>query len=98
MTNREEFFPQIWNALKPGGTLFIIDHAALPGSGSSSAPKLHRIAEDFAIEDITSAGFELIGKPDILRNSEDDYTRDIWDDAVYHKTDRFILLFRKPEL
>lgn len=95
MTSREEFFPQILAALKPGGKLLVIDHAALEGSGSSAAPKLHRIAEDYAIQDITSAGFRLVESLDILRNDSDDYSLDIWNEAVFHKTDRFVLLFEK---
>jgi len=96
MTSRDEFFPQIWRALKPGGKLLIIDHAAEPGSGSSAAAKLHRIAEDYAIEDLSSVGFKLVDQLDILRSDTDDYSLDIWNEEVIHKTDKFVLLFEKP--
>jgi len=96
MTSREEFFPQIWAALRPGGKILIIDHAAEPGSGSSAAAGLHRIAEDYAVKDLTDAGFELIGTLNSLRNSDDDYSLDIWDEKVFRKTDKFVLLFEKP--
>lgn len=95
MTSREEFFPQIVASLKPGGKLLVIDHAAVAGSGNSAAPNLHRIAEDYAIADIESAGFRLVKSLDVLRNNTDNYSLDIWEDEVYHKTDRFVLLFEK---
>ncbi len=95
MTSREEFFPQILASLKTGGKLLVIDHAAAEGSGRSSAPKLHRIEESYAIDDITSAGFKLIGSLDVLRTDTDNYALDIWEDEVYHQTDRFVLLFEK---
>ncbi len=62
----------------------------------SAAPSLHRIDEEFAIQDIQSVGFVLQEKLELLRNPSDDYTRDIWDDAVSGRTDRFVLLFEKP--
>ena len=95
MTSRDEFFPQIVASLKPGGRLLVIDHAAEPGSGKTAAAKLHRIAKDFAIEDITSAGFRLVRSLDVLRSDSDNYSLDIWNEEVFHKTDRFVLLFEK---
>ena len=96
MTSRDEFFPQVWNSLKPGGRILVIDHAAEPGSGISASAWQHRIAEDYAITDFEQAGYVFKGRLDSLRNPEDDYTLRIWDDAVRWKTDRFILLFEKP--
>ena len=95
-TTREEFFPQIFAALKPGGKLIIIDHAAKIGTGNSLSTKLHRIDEKWAIADIESAGFKLIKKSDILRNPKDDHSLDIWNKKVFHKTDRFVHFYEKP--
>ncbi len=96
MTTHDEFFPQIFSALKPGGKLLIIDHAAKIGTGKTMTPKLHRIDEQWAIKDIESAGFKLIKTSDALRNPDDDHTLDIWKKKFYHKTDRFIQLYKKP--
>ena len=96
-TTREEFFPQIMSALKPGGHLVIIDHAAEPGTGNSLTTKLHRIDEKWAINDIESAGFKLIKTSDILRNPKDDYNLDIWKKKVFRRTDRFVHMYQKPE-
>jgi len=96
MTSREEFFPQIWAALKPGGRILVIDHAAEPGSGTDAAAWHHRIAEDYAVGDFEQAGYRFLGSIDTLRNPGDDYSLRIWDDAVRGKTDKFVLLFEKP--
>jgi len=96
MTTREEFFPQIFSAIKPGGKLVIIDHAAEAGTGNSLSTKLHRIEEKWTINDIESAGFKLIKTSDVLRNPNDDYKLDIWKRKVFHKTDRFVHLYEKP--
>lgn len=96
MTTHKEFFPQIFAAIKPGGKLLIIDHAAEFGTGNSLSTKLHRIDELWAIKDIESAGFKLIKTSHVLRNPDDDYSLDIWKKQVFHKTDRFVHLYEKP--
>ncbi len=96
MTSREEFFPQVFAALRPGGRVLVIDHAAQEGSGIEASPFYHRIAEDYAIQDFQDAGFRLLGKLDVLRNPDDDYSLRIWNDRIRGRTDRFVLLFEKP--
>jgi predicted methyltransferase len=91
------FLGQIYTALKPGGRFLIIDHAASPGSGKRDAQELHRIDPEFATADILSHGFILAGSSDALRNPDDDYSLMVFDPAVRGRTDRFILVFTKPE-
>ncbi len=91
----KNFLGQLHAALKPGGKFLIVDHAAQPGSGNQAAQDLHRITEDFAIQDIQSHGFKLAGSSDALRNPEDNKDIMVFDEAVRGKTDRFILLFEK---
>jgi predicted methyltransferase len=86
----------VFNSLKPGGIYFIVDHAAAPGTGASLSPKLHRIDEATVIQEVTSVGFTLVDKSDILRNSDDDHAKTVFDPAIRMKTDQFILTFRKP--
>lgn len=95
---RDEFFNQIWGALKPGGALLIIDHAAEPGTGKDTTAKLHRIDEEWAKQDIESVGFRFEKELDVLRNPNDNYQLDIWKKGIMRKTDRFIHLYRKPDL
>jgi len=89
------FLDQIRIALKPGGSLLIIDHAALAGSGISVTKSLHRIDEDFAKKDIAAHGFRLEKSWDGLRNSGDDRSLVVFDPKIRGKTDRFVHLYRK---
>ena len=94
--DREQIYAQIKTALKPGGSIIIIDHAAEPGSGISKTSKSHRIDEAWVKADLISQGFDFIDSIDALRNSKDDYSLDIWKEKVRHKTDRFIHKYTKP--
>lgn len=89
------FFSQIHAALKPGGRLVIVDHAAIDGSGKSAAQEIHRIDEAFAKQDIESNGFRFVRSSDVLRNPEDDRTKMVFDKSIRGKTDRFVLLFER---
>jgi predicted methyltransferase len=89
------FFSQIHAALKPGGRLVIVDHAAADGSGKSAAQDIHRIDEVYAKQDIESNGFRFVTSSDVLRNPEDDRSKMVFDPSIRGKTDRFILLFER---
>jgi len=89
------FLTQLHDALKPGGHLLIVDHAAVAGSGSSAAQDLHRIDEAFTKRDFGSHGFLVEKTWHGLRNSTDDHTKSVFDPAVRGKTDRFAHLYRK---
>lgn len=89
------FLDQLHAALKPGGTLLIVDNAAAAGAGSSSVNTLHRIEEAFARKDVEAHGFALEKTWDVYRNPQDDYTKLVFDPAVRGKTDRFTHLYRQ---
>ena len=91
------FLTEIYKALKPGGTLGIVDHAAETGSPAETGGTLHRIDPAIVIADLEAAGFILDGKTDLLYGGLDDYSKSVFDPAVRGKTDRFVLRFRKPE-
>lgn len=91
----DNFLKQLHAALKPGGKLLIVDHAAKAGTGSAAAQDLHRIDEEFAKKDFTSHGFALEKTWDGLRNPADDHTKQVFDPAIRGKTDRFTQLYRK---
>lgn len=90
------FNKQVYDALKPGGIYFILDHAATPGTGATLSPKLHRIDEKTVIDEVTAAGFKLVGESNILRNAKDDHTKVVFDPSIRFKTDQFILMFKRP--
>ncbi len=93
----KEFMGQIVRALKPGGRFLLVDHAAAPGSPIATAQSLHRIDEAFVIRDVERFGLKHTASSDVLRNPEDDHTLHVFDPQIRGKTDRFILVFQKPE-
>jgi predicted methyltransferase len=86
----------VFDALKPGGVYFIIDHQAPAGSGATLSPTLHRIEKSTVISEVTAAGFKLVGESDILKNPADDHTKIVFDPSIRFHTDQFILKFQKP--
>jgi predicted methyltransferase len=93
--NAASFLEQLQAALKPGGSLLIVDHAAVVGTKSASAQILHRIEEAFAKQDIESHGFKLEKTWDGYRNPSDNLAMNVYFPAVRGKTDRFTHLYRK---
>jgi predicted methyltransferase len=93
--NADGVLKQLHAALKPGGHLLIVDHAAAAGSGKAAAQDLHRIDEAFAKKDFASHGFLLEKAWPGFRNTTDDHTKGVFDPAVRGKTDRFTHLYRK---
>jgi predicted methyltransferase len=91
-----QFIDQIVAALKPGGRLLLVDHAARDGTGKADAQTLHRIEERFTAEDFRAHGLEFAGSIEVLRNRDDDRTKNVFDPAIKGKTDRFVHLYRKP--
>jgi predicted methyltransferase len=89
------FLGQVRAALKPGGLLLIVDHAAAAGSGRTPAQTLHRIDEQYATADLEAHGFKLEKTWDGLRNPADDRSKGVFDPAIRGRTDRFVHLYRR---
>lgn len=87
----------IFAALKPGGIYLVLDHSAEQGSGLRDTHTLHRIDEEAVKKEVMSAGFELLGESEALRNPNDPRTAKVFDPSIRGKTDQFILKFRKPK-
>jgi len=86
----------VFDALKRGGVYIVLDHAAEKGSGVRDTDTLHRIDEAVVKKEVLAAGFKLAGESKVLRNPADDHTLKVFDPKIRHKTDQFILIFRKP--
>ena len=86
----------VFNALKRGGTFFILDHEAPPGTGIAGIAKLHRIEKAQVIKEVTSVGFKLVDEGNFLRRPADDHTLSIFDPQVRGRTDQYALKFVKP--
>jgi predicted methyltransferase len=70
-TDRAALNKHLFDALKPGGHLVIIDNAAKKGSGLSATKTLHRIDEESVVEEVTRAGFKVDARSDYLRAPSD---------------------------
>ena len=91
-----DVLPQVFRALKPGGFLLIIDHSAKAGTGIESVQKLHRIDELFVKAEVPTYGFEFVAESNQLRIISDKRNMSVFDEKMRRKTDRFVLLFKKP--
>jgi predicted methyltransferase len=90
------FNSHVYDALKPGGIYFILDHQAGPGTTEDQIAVLHRIEKSQVIREVTAAGFKLVGEGDALHRTTDDHTKPIFDPSVRGKTDQYMLKFQKP--
>ena len=86
----------LYAALKPGGTMVVVDHSAPDGTGSTLSDALHRIDRKTVIDAFTAAGFKLDGESALYANPADPRTANVFDGSIRGKTDQFALRFRKP--
>jgi predicted methyltransferase len=87
----------IWDAVKPGGTVAVIDHVAPPGGDTRDVvERLHRIDPAVVRADFERAGFVLEAQSDLLRNPADDLAKNVFDPSIRGRTDRVVYRFRKP--
>lgn len=85
----------LFAALKPGGTLVVVDHRA--AAGDTDAPdRLHRIEQSRVVDTLKAAGFTLEAESPLYANPQDDHTAPVFDKAIRGHTDQFTLRFRKP--
>lgn len=83
-----------FSALKPGGTLILVDHAGKPGTGSSQTDTLHRIEESVVKSELEAAGFKLVDEAQFLRNPNDPGDAPFFKSSV--PVDGFVLKYVKP--
>jgi predicted methyltransferase len=87
----------VFAALRSGGIYAIIDNSARDGSGGQDCERFHRIDEQLVRDEVTRAGFQLVGEATFLRNPKDarDWNADPGSNKT-HDQDRFALKFVKP--
>jgi predicted methyltransferase len=71
------FNAHVFASLKPGGTYFILDHAANPGLADADIAKLHRIEKARVIREVTAAGFKLEAEGDAAQPGGRSYQADL---------------------
>jgi predicted methyltransferase len=102
----------MFDALKPGGILGVVDHRANPALPADASARSGYVNEQQAIDLVRSVGFEYLGSSEVNANPKDtkDYEQGVWtlpptyrlgdrDRAKYAaigESDRFTLKFRKP--
>ncbi|OUU80914.1 MAG: hypothetical protein CBC38_00220 [Gammaproteobacteria bacterium TMED78] len=91
----------IYQALKPGGTLGIVDHIGNETQDNESALQtqstLHRMEVGRALRLLSLAGFAVEENYEILHNPLDDHTLRNNDPSLERNTDRMVLRARKPD-
>lgn len=92
--DRAKMNQRLFNALKPGGHLVVLDHSAKEGSGISAAKTLHRIDEKVVVDEFQQAGFQLEQEDDFLKNPADPRDQAFFNMKI--QTDKFALRFVKP--
>lgn len=87
------FLVAIYDSLKPGAVLAVIDHEGSPELDNAA---LHRIDVASAIDIIEAAGFVVEAQAYMLNNSDDDHSLHMRE--LERNTDRFVLRARKPAI
>jgi predicted methyltransferase len=93
----EAFLRTVYQSLKPGGTMAVIDHVANPGGDTRAVVEaLHRIDPATLRADFERAGFVFEAESNLLRNPADDHEKNVFNPQIRGKTDRVVYRFRKP--
>lgn len=110
--NADAYFRAFFAALKPGGTLGVVEHRAKPGTDFDTMKSSGYLTEALVTKFATDAGFVLEASSEVNANPKDDanHPKGVWmlppsnshdavDDAKYKaigESDRMTLRFRKP--
>jgi predicted methyltransferase len=92
----EAAIQSLYDALKPGGSLIVVDHSAVDGTGTETTGELHRIDKQTAIDALTAVGFVLEEESDLYARPDDPRSANVFDESIRGKTDQFALRMRKP--
>lgn len=87
----------IYDSIKPGGVLIVLDHAAAAGTPIDADDKLHRIDPAAVRKQLEGSGFRYDGESTVLRNPADDHAKSVFDPSIRGHTDQFVYRFRKPQ-
>ena len=75
-----QMFQAFHAALKPGGTLGVVEHRAKPGTSREQMVNSGYVTEAYVIAAAEKAGFKLVGKSEINANPKDtaDHPEGVW--------------------
>lgn len=87
---------KLCKAIKPGGTLGLIDHVANQGGDPSEvAQTMHRVDPQVVRDFFQPTCFKLDAEADFLGNMDDDHSLAPFDKTIRGKTDRFVFRFTR---
>lgn len=95
-TDPDGFVAALYAAMRPGGTVVVIDHVADDPDPRASVDATHRIAPGVVQADFERAGFVLVDASELLANPADDHTGIAFLPPIAGQTDRFMFKFSKP--
>ena len=90
------FLSSLYRGIKPGGVVGVIEHETNIDAIPEKSAELHRLNSGFIKKIMIQAGFIFEQQSNMLQNSNDDYTKIVFDKEIRRHTDRAILRFRKP--
>lgn len=85
-----------YDALRPGGYYCIIDHTRRHMEPTNQENRRRADPVEVILE-VQAAGFELVESSDLFFKPDDELRYEVGRKTVKGNTDRFALLFRKPE-
>jgi len=91
--DRKAMNKALYQALKPGGHLVLVDHAGNPGTGTTQTDSVHRIEENVVKAELEAAGFKLEDEAGFLSNPTD--PRDTPFFKATEPVDGFVLRYGK---
>ena len=93
---RDAINEAVFRALKPGGRYGVVDHTRRHMQEDSDE-NWRRMDPVLAIKEIEAAGFEFVDYSALHYRPDDELRYEVGRRSVAGNTDRFTLLFRKPE-
>ena len=108
---KHDFFAAFFAALKPGGTLGVVEHRARSGASMEFMGTTGYVTEAY-VKEVAAAGFEFVESSEINANFKDDtdHPAGVWslpptfrmgktnraDFTAIGESDRMTLKFKKP--
>ena len=94
--SRDRVNSNVFKALKSGGLYGVVDHTARHMEPANHENR-RRIDPVLVIHEMLETGFEFVGYTDLHYRADDELEYEVGRRSVSGNTDRFTLLFRKPE-
>lgn len=96
LEDRSMFNKAVLDALKPGGIYVVVDHTRRHMAPETWELRRREDPVDVILE-VQAAGFELVKASDMFYRPDDELSFEVGRKTVTGNTDRFTLVFAKPE-